>query len=82
MIECFECGFCIDRSNGLHEADPRHEAYENLYGTICPQCGKFIEPIIEAKFVKENRLKLELLQEEIREKFRKKVLETTNDDTE
>lgn len=62
MIECPYCEYVWQRDE---------KSYDNIYGRFCPSCNKFIKPVIEPKFVAENKVKLELLHEEIRNKIRK-----------
>lgn len=73
MIECPHCFHSWKKDNGLNPVDPRYEEYDNIYGTMCPKCRKFVPPLVCPKFVTENKVKLELLQEEIREKIRNKI---------
>jgi len=58
-VECERCGYII-------------EDYNNVYGTWCRKCNHFIKPLDEPEFVKENKLKLKILQQEFLEKWRNK----------
>lgn len=57
------CKFCL--------ADMGNK--ENLYGTICTKCYKYIPPESEPKIVQYNKMKLQKSQEIIREYLKKKI---------
>ena len=70
-ITCSNCGYLIDRDKIIEGQIV--EEYKNIYGTICPECGKFNKPSIEANEMIEKKAQLELLREQVRDKLRKKL---------
>jgi transcription initiation factor IIE alpha subunit len=65
-IICEHCGSHFDR-----------DQYMNIYGTLCPSCGKKIEGIkstIFSSYVQEeNKKKIEELTKELLNKIRKNI---------
>ncbi len=70
-IICSNCGYLIDRDKIIEGQVV--EEYKNIYGTTCPKCGKFNEPMIVSTEMTEKKNKLELLREQVRDKLRKKL---------
>lgn len=69
-IVCPKCEYVIDRDKYIE--GQLIEEYNNIYGTCCPKCGKFIAPLQKSKFFTNNELKRELLREEMRERLKRK----------
>ena len=70
-IVCNRCGYEINRDKYIGEQ--LVEEYENIYGTHCPSCGKFLSSFKKMSIVSENELKMELLKEQVREILREKI---------
>lgn len=70
-ILCSNCGFIINRDKYIHGFIV--EEYINIYGTHCPNCGFFIEPIIESNIKKDFDDKNNKLKQEVLERLRKKI---------
>jgi len=64
----FSCPFC-----GSQNAER-----DNVYGTICYGCEKYIPPETKPKFVREHEEKLVVAQNIIREYLRRKILGETH----
>lgn len=83
-LECPHCGKAVSsRENDFPEYHPLHESYEPIYGTICGNCGRLINPLLKPGFVEENDLRLKLLRQNVRESIRKvlkKRMESKNGD--
>ena len=47
----------------------------------CTSCGEFIHPLKEMEIVKENKVKSEIIHQEIREKIKKMIQENKNGNT-
>jgi len=62
---CSECGYVIKN-------------YKNIYGTRCRRCNAFIKPEKKPRFIIENKEKIKLLQQEMRNKLKKKIGEIKN----
>jgi len=65
-IICEHCDFHFNR-----------DQYANVYGTLCPDCGKQIKgiksTIFNSEVQKENKKKMEELTEELLGKIRKNI---------
>lgn len=70
-IICINCGYLIDRDKIIEGQIV--EEYKNIYGTICPECGKFNKPLMVSTEMAEKQDQLELLREQVRDKLRKKL---------
>jgi len=70
-IICDKCENIINRDN--YVGKKLVEEYNNIYGTICSNCGNIIKPIKNPLFNEDKELKVEILREEMREKIRKKI---------
>ena len=53
------------------KCDYGFEHYNNMYGTRCPKCNKYIKSNNTIKFLKEYNLKLKKLSEMFLKKLRK-----------
>ena len=70
-IICDKCENIINRDYYVDEK--LIVEYNNVYGTICPNCGHRIMPINRIDFKENKDLKMEILREEMRDKIRKKI---------
>lgn len=71
-IICDKCDYVINRDKYIEGR--LIEEYDNIYGTHCPNCGKLIKSSKKLISVNnENKLKIELLKNEIREKLKNKI---------
>ncbi|MCD6435907.1 MAG: hypothetical protein J7L15_05915 [Clostridiales bacterium] len=59
-VECLKCG-CI------------FSHYNNIYGTRCPECNKYIEPYEKLHFIKENEKGKEKLRKIMKTKLKKEM---------
>jgi len=70
-IICDKCGNIINRDNYVDKK--LVEEYNNIYGTVCLNCGNIIKSIKNPLFNENKELKAEILREEMREKIRKRI---------
>jgi len=70
-IICDKCKNIINRDNYVGKT--LVEEYNNVYGTVCLNCGNIIKPIKNCFLNKNEELKIEILKEEMREKIRKRI---------
>ncbi len=75
-IYCYHCDRIFNRDTRIN--GKTISEYENLYGTYCPYCFKFIEPIKDLDILEQNRLKLEVFRQEVRNLLRRKLLGDRN----
>lgn len=69
-----ECPFCgIQVSDHQDNLTGSTETYGNTWGKICPKCKRCIKPPYYPKFIENNKLKLKLMQEKIRNSIRKRL---------
>ena len=62
ILMCNECNKSFKRDN-------------NIYGTRCPYCGKFVKPENESDIVKGMKKRKQELQTEMLEKLKKNIEE-------
>jgi len=70
-IICEKCENVINRDKYLGEK--LVEEYNNIYGTICPNCGNIIKPIKKHNLFEDKELKMEELKEDMRARLRKNI---------
>ena len=68
---CYKCETIIDRDKYIN--GQLIEEYQNIYGTICPKCGSLIKSLIGHSLTDENKLKMEILRNEMRKKMKKRI---------
>ena len=69
-IICEHCNFSFNRDSKF--LNQNVEEYRNIFGSICPNCGKKIEPLIQPLFIKEIKRKEEELRLEVLKKIKEK----------
>lgn len=69
---CYHCGHMFNRD--LKIGNKVIEEYSNVFGTICPNCEKRIEPFDVPFFIKDNIDKMDRIRMQFRDKLRKKII--------